>query len=568
MVYASWMHQAMEGQFFFVNRFTTDAQPGNMVHIYFWTLGQVAKVTGIPLATELAKLTFTILFVYLLGQLMKRIEASVFTRKLAMTLAVFGAGLGGAVWHNFGQAIVLPNGAFLKPLTSSLLPIDVWQPEAFAFPSLLTSSLFAVSLCLILGVLLSVLRAKDSWRPVIPGALCMAVLMNIHSYDVLIVAVVLVGFLAMMLVQKDAPREWITRAGLIGLGALPPALYFIKVISEDPVFRNRAGVETLSPNFRVVLAGIILLVIPALVALWPSEDDPNAGRKKQGFGLLAALLGLLVVVSTGHTQGMFMTMPVWAVAFVVALVACALLAGVDIGLNLIVSWAILGLVILYFPAAFQRKLGMGLAIPWGLLAAIGWSQILVKQDRNLRNLATALVVMLCSWSSLRWVQRELQLIDLNVSNTTVHTVFLSPDMARIVRAVDKIEGPKVVIAPPGIPAFRVKEGTQEQEPDSFQAPFVSDLNPILTGLAGATTYAGHWGETPDYNRRRALVQKVFLAQTSPEERQAILAEIKPDYIVIPVPAASPDLPFADLSSLGEVVVDGSQFKLLKLTRSN
>src|SRR5690606_23444982 len=129
---------------------------------------------------------------------------------------------------------------------------DVWQPEAFVFPSMLTNALFMASLCLILGVFLSFLDAKQSWKPVLPGFICMALLMNIHSYDVLLVALVMVGCLAMQLARRDADWKWIARAGVIGLGAVPPALWFMHVLRNDSVFQERAATPTFSPNFKVL----------------------------------------------------------------------------------------------------------------------------------------------------------------------------------------------------------------------------------------------------------------------------------------------------------------------------
>ena len=42
------------------------------------------------------------------------------------------------------------------------------------FPSMLTSGLFMAALCLILATFQCVLDARDSWRPVLPGALAAA----------------------------------------------------------------------------------------------------------------------------------------------------------------------------------------------------------------------------------------------------------------------------------------------------------------------------------------------------------------------------------------------------------
>jgi len=55
---------------------------------------------------------------------------------------------------------------------------------------------------------------------------------------------------------------------------------------------------------------------------------------------------------------------------------------------------------------------------------------------------------------------------------------------------------------------------------------------------------------------------IFLDRTPQEERQAILEKIKPAYIVTPAPNTFPQI--ADLSGLGEVVVQGNQFQLIKV----
>mgnify|MGYP006184294005 CR=1 FL=1 len=45
-----------------------------------------------------------------------------------------------------------------------------WQPEGFVFPSMLTTSLFMASLCLILVIFTSFLDARKSWKPVLQAA--------------------------------------------------------------------------------------------------------------------------------------------------------------------------------------------------------------------------------------------------------------------------------------------------------------------------------------------------------------------------------------------------------------
>ncbi|MFX9073351.1 hypothetical protein ABTN28_18920, partial [Acinetobacter baumannii] len=97
-----------------------------------------------------------------------------------------------------------------------------------------------------LVVFLSVLASRESWKPVVPGALGMLVMMNTHSYDVLIVCAVFAALLAASLGAKRLTPAWSLRAVVIGLGAVPSALWFLYVINRDAVFQSRALTKTYS----------------------------------------------------------------------------------------------------------------------------------------------------------------------------------------------------------------------------------------------------------------------------------------------------------------------------------
>ena len=562
MVYSAWMRQAMDGHFLFDNRFTTDAQPGLTVHLYFWALGLIAKVFGIPLTSNLARLFFTGLFVPLLYKLVRRVSPSVFVTRLAVSLTVVGGGLGFVVWHNFGREIVRDGPGPLKAAMGGLLPVDVWQPEAFVFPSMLTNGLFMVSLCLILVIFQSFLDAKEGWKPVVWGGLALGLLMNIHSYDVLIVGFTMAGFLAMQLAVKRLSGVWILRGLAMTAAVIPAALWFVYVLQSDAVFQARAATPTYSANFRAVFFGYALMfavALPGLLLRWQSW------KKRIGLGLVALLIVGLLIASASAGSEYFLTPVTWAPCAVIALAALYLMADEEPAVNLLLAWAVMGLIALYFPALFQRKLAMGLSVPWAILATLGFAEMVNKLDRGARNLAAALAAILFGATSLFWiVRRENYLIRRDVSTTTVHSVYLRQDAREIVKLLGQSTKRTVVIAMPGIPSPDLDEAG-ERIPDEFGTPAIPDLNPVLSGLAGVYTYAGHWSETPDYDRRRAESQAVFLAGTDPARRMAILEHIKPDYIVAPATETYTS-GFADLSSLGEVVYSGTQFKLIRLSR--
>ncbi|MBL8088174.1 MAG: hypothetical protein JNM85_08920 [Chthonomonas sp.] len=558
MVYAAWMRQAAEGRVLFDNRFAVDTQPGLTFHAYFLILGWIAKLTGIPLAMWLARVVLTYVLVRLLAKFIAGITQSDYAAKLALSIACFGGGIGFLVWHNFGIVMTRPTAQPIAELMRSRLPVDVWQPEIFVFPSVLTNSLFVVSLCLMLVFLSALLQSQHSWKPVIPGALAMLALMNIHSYDVLLLTLAAVAFVGTAIASRTFTWAWTGRAAIMGAGAIPSALWFLHVLANDTVFQARAATPTYAPDFRALFAGVLPVWICAVIGMGRGQAMSLARWIGLGIVTLGPLLLFGLSTPTGGDQGYWMGMVAWVTVFGCSVVAATLLATDRLGWNLVVSWALVGMVAPYFPALFQRKLAMGWMIPLGILAALGIEAMVQHRDQLKRNMATLVLILLMGGSSVRWLAREQLLFRTNVSNTTVHPVRYNDDVVRIVRALKGRHERLVVLAPPGIPA------AIEGEVDSFGQPAMPDLNPLLSGLTGAYTYAGHWSETPDYGRRRNLITQVFLGPASLDERRALIEEAGADYLVAPTPEAYPGV--ADLRSLGEIEVSGPTFELIRLRR--
>lgn len=564
MVYAAWMKQASMGHFFFDNRFAIEPQPGLTVNVFFFALGLLSRVLTIPVAAHAARIGLSILLVYLLHGLIRRVTKDVYTTKLALTLAVVGGGLGFLVWHNFGQAFTDKSTplASIGPLLGNQLPTDVWQTEGFVFSSMLTTPLFVAALCLIVYCFTCFIDARDGWKPVLPGAIAFGVLMNIHSYDALLITIVMVGFLVAAVANKTLTRVWVGRALMIGSGAIPAALWFLHVLKEDPVFQARAATLTYSPNFRQVLFGYLLMVGLAFAGIAARRKEK---RTVAGLVLLGAMCVGLWILAMQPYQGYFLSMPLWVIVIGCGLGVVWCLAEEEPAWNLLVSWAVLGLVAPYFPAIFQRKLTMGLSIPWAILAALGLAAAGAKLERQSRNLITVLGLVLLSATSLFWVLlRERTLISDNVSNTTVHPVFLTSNENQIIAYLGGLSDARVVVlARPGIPSPAAGQDGNAI-PDTWQTPYLADLNPFLTGFSGVYTYAGHWSETPDYDQRRVEEAHFFDERASADERATLIQKSGSKFVVAPVPEAFPDLKLADLRRLGVVVVDGPQFRLIKL----
>lgn len=553
MHYASWMRQAMDGNILFDNRFTTDEQPGLTFHLYFLILGWLASVSSILLVDLVARVCFGILFLVLLSRLLIKHQVPIFISKFALALVIFGSGLGAIVWQNFGrEASNAP--AWATAIFGPWLPIDVWQPEAFVFPSLLTNGLFLASGCLILLIVDALISCRDNPKHVWIGGVSMLVLMNIHSYDVLLLGLVAIGYLAIQYGAKDVNMAWIGRVFLIFLFVLPAAAWFLYVLRNDPVFQARAATETYSGTFRQTLFGVFPALVLASLQPFLSENP----KRRVGIGVFLALVVVLYIVSARSDPSQyFLGLPAWIAVFAICLGALTKIHTEDRFKNFLWAWAVIGLIAPYFPALFQRKLGMLLIVPWAILAAYGLANILQRIDRQPRNLVAALALVVTCIGSLMWMQREFAYIRHNVASTTVHPVFLSSEVDEILQTLDRIEGRKVVIAMPGIPS--PQEGAFQ-----YATPYIPDLAPIISGFTGAYSYAGHWSETPDFNERRGEVAALFLTSTTDSEIRAFLNEHGVTHIVAPVPQTFSMIPLRPMENFGTNLAGGRQFRLIQV----
>lgn len=561
MVYTAWMNQAAQGKFFFDNRFAVDAQPASPVgggsgltaNIYFFALGQFARFLDPLLVMTLARLGFGFLFILLLGRFMLRFDCPLMAKKLALNLAAIGGGIGFLVWEMFGRLIL--SGSPFGILTANRLPIDVWQTEGFVFPSMLTSGLFMASLCLFLVIFESVLDAEKGWKPALAGALSFFALMNFHSYDVLLLALVLGGLLVGLFAIKQAEKGWIVRTLVIACGVVIPALWFIYVLKNDTVFQSRAATLTYADNFKQLFAGILPFALAWLGILVYKGSKTKSINK--GALILIGLVIVLFALSSTHKPDTYFLQPAVWVLMLGGAYASIWFSGVTDKARLVMySWAAVTLVAPYFPALFQRKLAIGLVIPWAILTAIEVEPSLRRFDRQRRNLGLAVVILFAGATSIYWLQREMLFVRENISSTTTHPVYLSRDAKEILDKLKSEPGRKVVIAMPGVAA-------PSQDNRTFQI-YLPDLNPFVAGLADSYAYAGHWSETPDYNRRRGESSAVFLEQTSAEKRAEIIKKAGANYLIAPSAAAYDQIPLADLSSEGKVVLASGAWTLIKL----
>lgn len=530
-VYAAWTKQAQEGSLLFENRFTTEEQPGMTIHLYFLAAGWLAKVTGIPLALHILRVAFGFLVLLALFRFIERI-ADKSAHPTAFLVGTLGAGIGWLVWRDYGF-----QG-----------PIDVWQPEVFVFPSLMQNGLFCAALWLILTVLSSILDAQESWSAVWKGAAALCILTNIHTYDTLLIAIVSLGLLAGMTGSKAVKGSWILRAGVIALGALPAVAWFVYVRSIDPVFAARADTVTISASMWQVALGLL----PGLILAGVYLARHGSWRAVAGGG--AMILALVSLQTSYQMSELWIGIGAWAVLCLFGLLLCFLYRPKDKHHGLLFAWIVMGLIAIYYPGLFQRKLAMALALPIGVCAGLFLTN-LVTTERTKRLLVFAGAGVLCL-TSVMWLLRESLMPVRNLSNTTMHRVYWHNDVREVLSILDKGD---VVFAMPGIAV-----------PDDFQNPrqyalVIPDLNAVVTGWGGANTYAGHWSETPDYLAKRQDLTLAYLSHDA-NVLQRLIDKAGATHVLAPInETLSAEVPPpAFYESFGSLVFRGDEWILVRV----
>lgn len=325
-VHLSWMRQAAEGRFFFTDRFTSEPHQPQFTHLLFLLLGKIAALFGgsyralitVYHAARVVSGWFLLVLVYVLAQY-------IFPRREVQRLAVLAVGLSSGVgwWLRvlFGvDQFAEETGSAWREL---LRAHPVW-PEATTFFSLYIYPLFTVSLVLLVGAYLLLLRALDSgcMRHALGAGILALLLGHIHSYDILPFYGVLAVYVLALGVQRRAlPWTEIRLASVVVGLSLPAPLYQYLLFQSNLVFRQKALIPTPTP-------------------------PPVQYLLTYGLVLVLAIAGALRLRFCEHRRGGFL-----------------------------VVWAVVTLAFTYLPFSFQRKMVEGAHIPLAILAASAWEAL-------------------------------------------------------------------------------------------------------------------------------------------------------------------------------------------------
>jgi hypothetical protein len=455
-VYLTWMRQAADGAFFQRNLFTTEDQKGILFNLWFLLLGNIARLTHLPLIAvyHLGRVLGGAGFLWAVSKLLGVVfegEAQSKTRKVAFALVCFASGLG-----------------WLLPIDQPSSPIDMWQPEAIGFLSLYYSPLFAPALACIVCFWWAFLRQK-----LYIAMLCGFLLGNFHTYDIIpIFTIAAIYLLTGDIINKKLDKSAWLRLILIGIATLPTALYQAYAFKVEDVFRNRiaVGEGTLTPWPHWVLLGMGLLLFFAIAARARHFAHKDTFR-------------------------------------------------------FCLTWAIVGILVAYLPgpfANFQRKLLMGVQIPFCLLAAAGLCQLVSKLSGDFPKVALPVGILLTTISNTLFVLQDMGRLDTNVGSTNHRPYLKTGEMEALAWMKANIKRNDFILAAPD-------PTSHKRFPGVALMPYLSVTIPAL---GNGIVYNAHWSETVAFTRKYPESLSFFRQETTDDERNYFLREQKIRYILL------------------------------------
>lgn len=267
-VYFGYIEQVRQGAWLFRDLYTTEPQPYGLLNIFWLTLGLAGRVSGATpdLIFFLARLIFAPVVALAALFAAKTFLPDHADRRIALSLALFGAGIG--AW------VVIARSLVGFPPAGDALPIDLWVPEMSVTLSALSTPHFLASIAVIITILS--LTCRFAQTPTLRRALGAAVLVlalgQFHTYYVpLVGAVAAAGMLAL---RPTGRRFWQSLGFLVllavagVLGALPYA--WLSATDLTTILRNATNrTPMLDWGAAVVGGGFFLpLAVVGVVRGW------------------------------------------------------------------------------------------------------------------------------------------------------------------------------------------------------------------------------------------------------------------------------------------------------------
>ena len=326
---------------------------------------------------------------------------------------------------------------------------DLWVPEAFPVYALLANAHFPLSMGLMAWIVdcgLAITGSKGRrWRGL--GMILAALALGAIQPFGLAAAL---GGLGVMLIawivrERAIPWRavvWVAVAGL----ALPYPLYMLQAMSTDPV-----------------------------LSIWNAQnvtDSPPLWDWALSYGLVSVLaaFGAVFAVRRGFDAD-------W----------------------LLVGWVVVTVIGMYLPLPLQRRLSLGLGVPLGLLAGVGWwCGVRLRIRARWRGLAQGVAIALCALTPVFLVVGHL---------ATASNFYLSDgEWEALTWLREEGDPDAVVLCSPRMGLF-------------------------VPAWAGQPVIYGHPLETVDAEARKAQVEAFWAGEMGAEAREVFLQRNKVGYVL-------------------------------------
>lgn len=452
-VYFSFMKQAEQGKVFVENLHTGELQHGSIFHPLWLVLGWSAGLfrLPIPLVFHLARVILGAVFLLFLYFFLGSVFSDSRRRNIAFVLAAFASGIG--VFFSINVPFWDTIQAFL------LLPSDQWITESNTFLTLMHSPLFLLSQLLLLLLFWLVLHEERLRGAFMLGVVAFA-LGLVHPYDLVTVAALLPAFLAVrrirdpMLTPRDAGR-FLRRLAVIALFVTPAIIYFSVIGRVEPAIGGwmRQNV-TISPMPHSYIFGYGLI-------------------------LAFAVAGFVALRKTRNRTQLF-----------------------------VLTWTVVGLLLLYIPVQINRRFTNGLHVPLVILAAVGvdlaWrglSRIAARHE-----LRRSALLSFAGW-----------VVGIGIFFSTM-TVVAKSIYWESNPALSIYHLPKTVTT-----------AMDWLEPNTSDADVIlahSYDGNIIPARTGRRVYVGHGHQTVDWDRKRELVASWFFRTNGDDDAKAAFLRLE------------------------------------------
>lgn len=426
-------------EFRFRSIVTSEPHASEPILYYYIMLGAVGRLLGLSVTAiyEISRLLGGLVELALIYKFIARFVSEIGIRRLSFLLVSLASGLG---W------LLIFTPWFSRPNQS---PMDFWLADGYLIFSLLGFSHFGWSLAALLAAFLAWLDYAEA--PTVNRLLWLMafglLLSFIQIFEIVLLdAVILLDGLRRLYLARTRWKAFLAAGIGVGLLQLLAGLPFALALQTNP-----------------------------LVRVWADQVRPVMPPPQylvEGYGLLWVLAGVGLVVAW-HSRSQVLAFPaIW-------------LVGVTF--------------FIYIPNPFQYRLLLGLEVPLGLFAGLGFAKTICPW---------VLAHLPLRWQSPRvgWWLTALTLIALLPSTLYVIS-------GNVLLAATHWQGAYVT-------------GGQVAAIDWLQANAQRDeivlaelkIGGALPGWIGQHTYFGHFGETINFSQKQQLVDQFFSTMPDPERR--------------------------------------------------